>query len=158
MFVTLRQDLVVVTGSIYTDGGEKSTRRDRTRKGPDFDTVEVTQSRVVSKGRREAATITASYHKRFKKFRLLRTPFGSIYEQSALLKLKDLILAVTKTAVEFNAKVDDCRMYNCLLWEPLVGNRQASLEGYLARRAAEGDPEVTAALKLLSLPPLAMIG
>lgn len=150
-FVNLRSDLVVVTGSIYVEGGEKSTRRDLTERGKNRDKIRVVQDREVSHDRRQALSIAAGYHRKFQRLRLLRTtPLGTLYDASTLAELKTLFLDLTKRASDFNKDSVECRMLNCLVWEPLVGNRKAAFEGYLARRAADGDAAVVTALKLLS--------
>lgn len=140
--------LIVVTGTLHVEGGLKSHRRaaapgDKKRDGT---RTTIVQDREVSDERGRAHVIFATYARRIKALRLLKTPFGMLVDPNHLTVVQTLLVDMTKKAAEFNKGTKVCKIENCLVWEELFGNRKAALEGWLARRKWDGDKAILKAL------------
>jgi hypothetical protein len=144
--VTLRP-LLVVTGTIRVEGGEqnrmKQTPTVLTERG-DKDRVTVVQERLISKARRRANTISIEYLRRLRRLRIAKTPFGTLVDPTRRAELRALVEDATLAVHQFNkaveAAAEDCELSNCLIVEPLRGERLAAVAGWLARKAKQ-DPD-----------------
>lgn len=148
MLLKLRP-LIVVTGTLHVEGGLKSQRRasapgDKRMRGGTRTTV--VQDREISAERKAAHVIFATYARRIKGLRIMKTPFGMLVAPDKLREVQALLVELTKRAAVFNKDSKVCKIENCLVWEELAGNRKAALEGWLARRKMEADDEVIEAL------------
>lgn len=153
MQIVRLRDLIVLSGAIHREGGAITEGRDATapKQSGDYEIVVTQQSRRISKDRRAADTFVVSYSRKLRKDRLLSTPFGALYDQSMLNALQTLLSEITKGASEFNAKSVDCKVMNCLLWEPLRDARKAAVEGWITRQLMDKNLEVQEALPKLAV-------
>lgn len=127
--------LIVVTGTIHVEGGEKSTVR-HTQRNPDESSrrredMTVTLDRQVTPDRRAANVITTDYMRRLRSIVLLRTEFGALVDPARLPEVKALIADSSRRITEFNSTKRVCRLSNCALWERLVGNRLVAVSGWI---------------------------
>lgn len=138
--LTLRP-LLVVTGTVRIEGGEKS----RTRQTPAEDTSrgdkeQLTSVRdvVITKERRRANVIAVDFFRLLHHIRICRTPFGTLVDPAKRPELLTLLDRMDKRIAEFNTDAgDSCWLTNCVIWERLAGNRQAATAGWLARHAKD---------------------
>jgi hypothetical protein len=142
-----------MTGTLRIEGGKtgKQTDMPTTDKQADRRRIYTSLTREVTSDRRRGDVIVSDYLRRIKKLRVLKTPFGTLIDPANLAELRALLDSITADVMTFNASSKTCKLANCLLWEPLLGNRKASVEGWIARRAADGDPEIARALPRLSV-------
>lgn len=145
--------LIVLTGAIHISGGDTSERRDIEDAGNDVPPVEgqaqrlmVILKRTVTADRRRGTVRAVHHSRKLRKLRLYKCPLGTLIDPQALPELKAALVAIVKDIAEYNKTSTTCRLDNCYVWEPLAGNRKAAFEGWISRRLAEGDPEVTQAL------------
>lgn len=148
--------LIVVSGTLHVEGGLTSSRRVATPdeangkrgSGKGVRTT-IVQDRDVSDDRRRAHVIFATYARRIKTLRLLKTNFGTLVDPARIADVQSLFVDMTKLAADFNKTSAVCKIENCLVWEELTGNRKAAVEGWIARHKQDGDAEVVSALPLL---------
>lgn len=108
------------------EGGESSTirrvRQDSTEKRTSL------HDRVVTEDRKRAVVIVTDFMRKVRKNRLAKTPFGSIFEAATgHAYLAALSEQATSSAIHFNKQSTTCKIWNCMVWEPLAGNRLKSL-------------------------------
>lgn len=128
--------LIVVTGSIHVEGGEKNTIRS-TAESHGRARQTLIHTRQISQARRDGNTIATSTSRKFKGLRIARTPFGSLVDPARSDELHAFLSAATQDVSEFNKahKSSDCVLTNSMVWERLKGNRLAAVEGWLSRHA-----------------------
>jgi hypothetical protein len=145
--------LIIVTGTIHVEGGE----RNRVRSGKRTPKNGQTQTRIVDRSvtadRHAANVIVVDYGRRLKQMALLRTPYGVLIGPETLDDLRQLIAASTKKIEEFNAKRkrSTTQLANYVLWENLSGVRQIAVAGWLEVQRKEKDEVVLAALGQLRI-------
>jgi hypothetical protein len=127
--------LLVVTGTVRVEGGERNQMSTQSEGGGHRTVV---QDRVVTKDRKRANVIATAYIRRMRRLHVEKTPYGHLIDPTRKQELFDFLDAATKDAREFNATTKSCKLYNCMVWEVLRGNRQAQIEGWLARCARDG--------------------
>jgi hypothetical protein len=140
--------LIIITGTLHVEGGLKSQRRASSAgtKQRNGTRTTIVQDRDVSEERQRAHVIFSTYSRQIKALRLIKTPFGVLVHPNRLRDVQALLVGMTKTAAVFNQSTKLCKIENCLVWEELVGNRKAALEGWLARRRFDGDAGIIKAL------------
>jgi hypothetical protein len=157
MMLKLRP-LVVVTGTIHVEGGEKSAVVNRVKQAKRPKRAQgktmITKEQEISPERQEANVIVVNYSRRLRRFVLLRTPFGLLLDpneqhaveertRTTLELIQELSAEVTRKAIEFNKTAGgECALMNCWLIEPLAGPRKAAVEGWIARRLHDKDPAI----------------
>lgn len=141
--------LIVVTGALRAEGGRKS-HQEMTRKG---DVMHIEEQRSISSDRRHATTLSTSYMRRLKRLRILMTPFGHIIDREKLPEVRRLLSRAANEVGTFHATPRDCKLTNCMIWEPLQGNRLMAFTAWLM--ANRNTPEVKAVLPDLRLIPAA---
>lgn len=144
--------MIVVTGTVRIEGGEKNTvrqQRGSTRKTDDGKKLVVVHEVRITDDRLKADVITTGYARRVQNMRILKTPFGSLVDPKNLDKVKEMLARASADVIEFNRAYKLTRLSNCMLWEPLKGNRLDAVRGWIDRRLAEKDPTVKDALPLL---------
>jgi hypothetical protein len=143
--------LILITGTIRVDGGEKNRVRneDSTRAG---NSMKVVTDRTVSKDRRAANVIVTDYMRKLRGIVILRTPYGTLLDPARLDEFKKLMAGVLHKIVDYTNDERRTRLTNCVLWEKLVGQRQAAVAGWIAAELAQGNEEVRLALKDLTAP------
>lgn len=133
--------LYVVTGCLRVAGAEhrvQQTGADGSFAG----------KRTVSSEGQKGRNFAITTMKRLKKLSLLRTPLGYIVTPEMLPQVRRLIDKAVQEAIRFNREsANGCRMWNFMVWEPLVGNRLAAVEGWIA--AHSDDAAVKKALQEL---------
>lgn len=114
---------IVVTGTAYVRGGET------TKTGEDGTTTKITLP-----ARRQANSIASKYATRIKSMSVVKLPFGYILATEALPKLKQMIKELDEVIRAFNIgdNREDCVVWNCVIWEPLRGNRLAAVRAWMA--------------------------
>lgn len=144
--------LIVVSGTIHADGGKRhKVQRQESSEVRDGRTSNTfVQRREVSKDRRAADVITTSYLRKLRKIRALKTPFGTLVDAAQLGDVKALLAKATEEVIEFNRSARSCKLSNCMIWEPLRGNRLAAVQGWIARQVAESDKRVKGAIDKLT--------
>lgn len=145
--------LIVVSGTIHADGGKRhKVQRQESHEVTDAGRTSnvFLQRREVSKDRRAADVISTAYLRRLRQIRVLKTPFGTLIDAARLPDVKTLLAKATEEVIEFNRSARSCKLSNCMIWEPLRGNRLAALQGWIARQVAEGDKRVKGALPQLT--------
>jgi len=146
------RSLIVVTGTVRIEGGEKNTvrqQRGSTRRTDDGTKLVVVHEVRISDDRKKADVITTGYARRVQHIRILKTPFGSLIDPKNLDKVKTMMVRASAAVADFNRIHKATRLSNCMLWEPLKGNRLDAVRGWIDRRLVEKDPEVKDALPLL---------
>jgi hypothetical protein len=141
--------LIVVTGTIHVEGGERNrVRAGRAKNGQTHTRI---VDRSVTVDRRAANVIVVDYGRRLAQMMLLRTPFGVLIAYDALADLKGLLTASTRKIDEFNAtrKGSTTRLANYVLWEDLKGVREIAVAAWLETRRREKDEVVLEALPQL---------
>ena len=148
--------IIVITGSIRVEGGDKRVAQQREESSDALIVRQtVTQTREVTKDRRQANVVSTEYMRRVRLMRVINTPFGGLVDAERLKDVKELMANATEAVAEFNAGHGadaTARLTNGLLWEPLRGNRLLAVESWLAQGAASKDPEIVQAAKALALP------
>lgn len=132
--------LLVVTGAMHVEGGEKNTVRSTSgSRGQSKQTV--VHSREISPVRRKANVVVTGFARRLAKIRLLKTPFGSLIDPRDAQILHSFLAEATQAAARFNQehKDEECVLLNCMIWEKLRGNRLAAVEGWVSRRGEDPD-------------------
>lgn len=154
MIIVKLRPFTLLTGSIHIEGGEQN----RSKQAPTIDSaagadvhMTVIQDRVVTPDRRKGNTLVTNSMRDLKPYRLLKTPFGTLVEPTKLAALQKLVLETGNRVAEFNDKSTTCKLFNCILLEPLRGIRQSAIEGWLSRRLADGDPEIRKLLPRLKI-------
>lgn len=112
------------------EGGETSTIRRVHRIGDGGDKSTALHDRVVTDDRKKAVVIVTDYMRKVRKNRLAKTPFGSIFDDNggvARAYLLALMEQANSSAIFFNKTSSSCKIWNCMVWEPLAGNRLKSL-------------------------------
>ncbi len=146
--------IIVITGSIRVEGGDKRVAQRREESSDDLIVRQtVTQTREVTKDRRRANVVSTEFMRRVRLMRVINTPFGGLVDAERLKDVKELMTNAAEAVAEFNAGhgVDaTARLTNGLLWEPLRGNRLIAVESWLAQGVASKDPEVVQAAKALA--------
>lgn len=145
--------LIVVTGTVRIEGGEKNTvrqQRGSTRRTDDGTKLVVVHEVRISDDRKKADVITTGYARRVQHIRILKTPFGSLVDPKHLDKVKEMLSKASAAVAEFNRTHKATKLSNCMLWEPLKGNRLDAIRGWIDRRLVEKDQEVRDALPLLT--------
>lgn len=146
------RSLIVVTGTVRIEGGEKNTvrqQRGSSRRTDDGMKLVVVHEVRISDDRKAADVVTTGYARRVQHIRILKTPFGSLVDPKNLDKIKGMIARASATVAEFNRAHKATRLSNCMLWEQLRGNRLDAIRGWIDRRLVEKDPEVKDAIPLL---------
>lgn len=141
--------LIVVTGSVHVEGGDKHVVRQKRKANG---TIKVEHTRSITERRRKANVHSTSYMRRIERLRILKTPFGNLVDAERLPEVKALIAAATRDVADFNAQPDpdtSSRLYNCMLWEHLRGNRLAAVMGWIQRGLVDGNKVVKDALPAL---------
>jgi hypothetical protein len=144
--------LIVVTGTVRIEGGEKNTvrqQRGSTRRTDDGTKLVVVHEVRISDDRKKADVVTTGYARRVQHIRILKTPFGSLIDPKNLDKIKEMINKASAAVAEFNRGHKATKLSNCMLWETLKGNRLDAIRGWIDRRLVEKDQEVKDALPLL---------
>lgn len=149
--------LILMTGTIHAEGG----KRHKTQRGSssteatgDNQTLSTfTQKREISKDRRAADVITTTYMRKLRGLRILRTPYGTLIDPARLTEVKAMIDEAAADVVAFNGHSKTCQLSNCMLWEPLKGQRRAAVQGWIARKLADSDKTVEAAIGQLVADP-----
>lgn len=144
--------LIVVTGTVRIEGGEKNTVRQQlgsSRRTQDGMKLVVVHEVRISDDRKAADVVTTGYARRVQHIRILKTPFGSLVDPKNLDKIKAMLSKASAAVAEFNREHTATRLSNCMLWEKLGGNRLDAIRGWIDRRLVEKDPEVKGALPLL---------
>lgn len=144
--------LIVVTGTVRIEGGEKNTvrqQRGSTRRTDDGTKLVVVHEVRISDDRKKADVVTTGYARRVQHIRILKTPFGSLVDPKNLDKIKEMLAKASAAVSEFNRAHKATRLSNCMLWEKLDGNRLDAIRGWIDRRIVEKDQEVKDALPLL---------
>lgn len=144
--------LIVVTGTVRIEGGEKNTvrqQRGSSRRTGDGTKLVVVHEVRISDDRKKADVVTTGYARRVQHIRILKTPFGSLVDPKNLDKVKTMLDKASAAVAEFNRAHSSTRLSNCMLWEPLKGNRLDAIRGWIDRRLVEKDAEVKNALPLL---------
>lgn len=147
--------LIVVTGTVRIEGGEKNTVRQQegsSRRSGDGTKLVVVHEVRISDDRKAADVVTTGYARRVQHIRILKTPFGSLVDPKNLDKIKAMIAKASAAVAEFNREHKATKLSNCMLWEPLRGNRLDAVRGWIDRRIVEKDQEVRDALPLLTEP------
>jgi hypothetical protein len=146
--------LIVVTGTIRIEGGEKNTvrqQRGSTRRTDDGRKLVVVHEMRITNDRLRADVITTGYARRVQRLRILKTPFGALVDPGHLDKVKAMLTRATADVAAFNTTHTRSRLANCMLWEPLRGNRLDAVRGWIDRQIADGNEEVRNAVPLLAL-------
>jgi len=147
--------LIVVTGTIRIEGGEQNTvrqQRGSTRRTDNGQKLVVVHEVRVTDDRRKADVITTGYARRVQRLRILKTPFGHLIDPKNLDKVKAMIARATADVARFNDEYERSRLSNCMLWEPLRGNRLDAVRGWIDRQLADGNDEVRNVMQLLVQP------
>jgi hypothetical protein len=147
------RSLIVVTGTIRIEGGEKNTvrqQRGSTRRIDEGTKLVVVHEVRITNDRKKADVITTGYARRIQHLRILKTPFGSLVDPKHLEKVKTMLARASADVAEFNRAYKLTRLSNCMLWEHLKGNRLDAIRGWIDRRLADKDQEVKDALPLLT--------
>ena len=145
--------LVVVTGTIHVEGGEKSKvqlvhdKANTPRKKSEQ--VTVVQHRTVARDRRRANVIVTNYARKLRALRILKTPFGTLIEPTKLKDFKGMLMDIARDVGIFNKGATQCQMTNGLLWENLTGNRLAAMRAWLAQQKRQKNRDVREALPSL---------
>ena len=95
--------------------------------------------RVVSDEKRSADVISVRYMKRIAQLRVAKTPFGNIVNARVLSDVKALIQDADAAVSAFNQTSSEVVLRNCIVWEPLRGNRLRAVQEWL-----EDNPELAA--------------
>lgn len=142
--------LLVMTGAIRVEGGSKSRVRSSGRTADKKKvTMTVVQEHTVDPDRQRANVIVTVHSRRLRdRFHLLKTPFGALIDPKDLRGLKECMMEIAQVVAAFNKSTTECQLANCILWEPLAGNRLAAVRGWLAQRQRK-DAAVRAALPAL---------
>ncbi len=147
--------LFILTGIVRVEGGDAHTARQtsarrRKKEGAD-EKITIVHKRVVTADRRAANVVSTDYMRRARRLRLLQTPYGGLILPANLQALQVMIAEATKDVAEYNAvEGRSAVLSNCLLWEPLTGNRLAAVQGWMQRQLMRGDEEVRAAINALA--------
>jgi hypothetical protein len=149
--------LIVVTGTIHLEGGGSSKKLDSKRlenasADDDSESSETVIRREVTPDRKRGLSLSVLYARRLRLLRILRTPFGTLIDPMKLGDVKDLLMNATKDIAKFNEETRTCEVANCMVWEPLSGNRKLAVEGWLSHKAANGYRDVLHALLRLQQP------
>ena len=142
--------LIVVTGTIHVEGGDKSKVQTRVRQVKDkvkkngaprktTERLTVVHERIVHRHRRQANVVATDYARKMRGIRIIKTPFGHLIERSRLKDFKALSVALAKDVVKFNRSHDGAQLYNGLLWEVLGGKRLDSVRGWLLMKSRKDD-------------------
>jgi len=148
--------LFILTGIVRVEGGDAHTARQtstkrKKREGAD-EKITIVHKRIVTADRRAANVISTDYMRRARRLRVLQTPYGGLVLPANLPALQEMIASATKDVAEYNATPDrSAVLSNCLLWEPLAGNRLAAVQGWMQRQLMRGDEDVRAAVSLFSV-------
>ena len=121
--------LLIVTGTVHVHGGE--TRSMSSRPGDDDGEVNVRMTKKVAPARKKANVVAARYQQKIDKLRIIRTPFGSLVQAVRLAEVKKLLADADEDVKAFNADGGECSLWNCIVWEPLRGNRLAAVKVWL---------------------------
>lgn len=142
--------LIVVTGAVHVEGGDKHVVRQKRRaKNGEID---VQHTRQITPDRRAGNVISTGYMRRIERIRVLRTPFGHLIDPEKLADVKALITSATRDVGEFNERMGPAatsRLTNCMLWEHLRGNRLAAVQGWLQRQIVEKNEAVMKVIPVL---------
>lgn len=145
---------IVITGSIRVEGGDKRVAKRREESSDDQVVRQtVTQTREVTKDRRQANVVSTEFMRRVRLLRLINTPFGALVDAERLKDVKELMTNAAEAVTAFNAGHGvgaTAHLTNGLLWEPLRGNRLLAVEGWLAQGVANKDSEIVQAAKALA--------
>lgn len=144
--------LIVVTGTVRIEGGEKNTvrqQRGSTRRTGDGTKLVVVHEVRISDDRKKADVVTTGYARRVQHIRILKTPFGSLVDPKNLDKVKEMLARASAAVADFNRNHSATKLSNCMLWEQLKGNRLDAIRGWIDRRLVEKDLEVKDALPML---------
>lgn len=141
--------LVVVTGTIRVEGGAKSERRTPARAAGTGHKMTVTEHVEITSDRRRADVLRIKYARQLDRLIILRTDFGQLVDPGQLGELRQFLADLSSAATAFNRTSKTAEVLNCFVWEHLNGQRKAVVEGWIARRLNEADPDVTKAMPLL---------
>lgn len=108
------------------EGGQKTTvrRLQEKRLGENRTAI---HDRVVTEDRRRAIVIVTDYMRKVRNNRLVKTPFGSIFEADSVGFLKQLMDRANKDVTTFNTASQTCKIWNCMVWEALADKRYECL-------------------------------
>ncbi len=121
---------VVVTGTVQVHGGE--TRKMQSTAG-DGGRVDVHMEKTVTDAKKKGDSVASDYMRRIKKLRVLKTktPFGNLVHIDRLPDVKRMVASADIDVAEFNAVWKESQLYNCIIWEPLRGNRLNAFKVWL---------------------------
>lgn len=131
--------LIVVTGTLRVEGGQthKAKQSSETKPGG-REKLTIVQDRELTPDRRAGNSKSTTCTHRLKTMSILRTPYGLLVDIERLTELRGYLHEIGLEVAEFNAKSKSSKLMNCVLWEPLSGNRLAAVEGWIERQAREG--------------------
>lgn len=137
------RSLIVVTGTVHVEGGDKTTFEEATPAGRGRTTR--VQTKFISADRKRANVITTGFMRDLRSIRVLKTPFGTLVAPERHAALDDLLADIDRTVAVFNQSSPTTKLLNAVLHEPLKGPRLASVEGWIGKRLVEGNKDVAAA-------------
>lgn len=120
---------VVVTGTVQVHGGE--TRKMSSSRGADGAVV-AQLHKVRTEAKLRGDVVSARYMRRVRELRVVKTPFGSLVHVDRLPDVKQMLIEANVEIEEFNRTEEGTRLRNCLVWEPLRGNRLHAVKAWLA--------------------------
>ena len=124
----------IVTGTVSVRGGE--TRKMTSTAGADG-RRDVSMVKISLPAKRRGDSISAKFMKKLDRLRVLKTPFGSLVHVDHLPDVKKMIAEANETVRIFNGEGhDECVLWNCIVWEPLRGNRLTAVKAWL-----QGNPD-----------------
>lgn len=144
--------LLVVTGTLHVEGGEKNRVRKNTVRGDNHTQTRIVD-RVVDKPRRDANVIVVDYGRRLKeRIALLRTPYGVLVSLEKQAALTELIADSTHKIAEWKKAYPNSatRLANYVLVEKLAGIREAAVTAWVLVQRREKDPTVLAVFDQLA--------
>jgi hypothetical protein len=128
--------LIVVTGAISARGGAAThVVNSQVAKGAAHKTT-ITRERTATSVRLHADVIVSEFSRRLRGLRLLKTPFGGLFDRDKLVELTGIFDQATHAISDFNKSAsEDTAIINGLVWEHLSGNRLAAVQGWAAFHA-----------------------
>jgi hypothetical protein len=130
------RSLIVVTGTLHVEGGDKNNavkqESEPSRSGRERFTV--IQNREISPDRRRGNVLANNFLRSLRGLRTAKTPFGTLLTRDKLSALRELMAKADEDIAKFNSEAEDCKMENCVLFEPLRGIRLAKVAAWLSAR------------------------
>jgi len=120
---------IVVTGTVRVQGGE--TRKMSSSRNGDHEIV-ARLHKIVTDAKRRGDVVAARYMRRVKELRVVKTPFGSLVHTDQLGDIKQMISEANREIEAFNATEEGTALRNCIVWEPLRGNRLQAVKLWCA--------------------------